>query len=618
MTAMNELQEAVDTGAALRAMEAVVGTAHLLADDATMERYARSTAARPVRPLAVVRPAGAGEVAQLVRIAAAHRLAVYPLSTGKNWGYGDACAVGAGQVILDLSRMNRIVQVDAELAYAVIEPGVTQRQLSDFLRDNRYPLWADCTGAGPDTSYVGNIMERGFGHSPYGNRLQHVAGMQVVLASGEVLDTGFGHYRQARATHLFPYGVGPFLDGLFTQSNMGIVTRLGIWLMPQAACVNHFLCSVPAHGDIAAVVDALRPLRLDGTLRSILHIGNDLRVLSGGRVFPRDAAGRAAHVASGAAAKRVAKPDLGSGSGPGSGPRSGAESGPQSGAESGTESEAEPGAGCGADAGQGCTPAPSSRLAPEVRAQLCAGLGAWTVSGALYGSKAQVALARAAVKRALRGTRGRARFVSERGLKWGALAGRLLGNTGVGQRLRTRVALGESLFEMNRGVPNGRFLAGAYWRRRGGLPSGFPEGADPARDGCGLLWVSPVLPLRGEDMLAVYALAEAQFDRHGLDLFATFSMINERTLGGVLTVAYDRDDPEETARARACHDAVFAQMLEAGYIPYRAGNHSMAALDPDGDSYWRTVAALKAALDPQGILAPGRYEPGVAARQDAC
>lgn len=592
MTAMNELQEAVDTGAALRAMEAVVGTAHLLADDATLERYACSTAARPVRPLAVVRPAGAGEVAQLVRIAAAYRLAVYPLSTGKNWGYGDACAVGAGQVILDLSRMNRIVQVDAELAYAVIEPGVTQRQLSDFLRDNGYPLWADCTGAGPDTSYVGNIMERGFGHSPYGNRLQHVAGMQVVLASGEVLDTGFGHYRQARATHLFPYGVGPFLDGLFTQSNMGIVTRLGIWLMPQAACVNHFLCSVPAHGDIAAVVDALRPLRLDGTLRSILHIANDLRVLSGGRVFPRDEAAPAGRAASG----------------------SGAESGPQSGAES----EAEQGAGCGADAGPGCTPAPSSRLAPELRARLCAGLGAWTVSGALYGSKAQVALARAAVKHALRGTRGRARFVSERSLKWGALAGRLLGNTGAGQRLRTRVALGESLFEMNRGVPNGRFLAGAYWRRRGGLPSGFHEGADPARDGCGLLWVSPVLPLRGEDMLAVYALAEAQFEHYGFDLFATFSMINERTLGGVLTVAYDRDDPEEAARARACHDAVFAQMLEAGYIPYRAGNHAMAALDPDGDSYWRTVAALKAALDPQGILAPGRYEPGVAARQDAC
>lgn len=552
MTNLSDLHgaEHAEHAAALGAMAAVVGTPHLLADEATLARYERSTAARPVRPLAVARPAHATEVAQLVRIAGAHRLAVYPVSTGRNWGYGDACAVGAGQLILDLSRMNSIVKVDPELAYAVIEPGVTQRQLSDFLRAQGYPLWADCTGAGPDTSYVGNIMERGFGHSPYGNRLQHVAGMQVVLADGELLETGFGHYRHARAAHLFPYGVGPFLDGLFTQSNMGIVTRLGIWLMPQAACVNHFLCSVPAHADIAQVVDALRPLRLDGTLRSILHIGNDMRVFSGGRVFPREA-----------------------------------------------------------------VPA-GARLPAALRAQMraAAGVGAWTVSGALYGSAEQVAAARNAVRRALRPTRARAQFITERSLRLGALAGRLLGPTPMGRRLQARVALGESLFEMNRGVPNGRFLAGAYWRRRGGLPSTFPAAADPARDGCGLLWVSPVLPLRGEDMLAVHALAESRFERHGFDLFATFSMINERSLGGVLTIAYDKDDPEEAARARACHDAVFHDMLEAGYIPYRVGTHSMAALDPAGDSYWRTVAALKAALDPQGILAPGRYEPGVAAQ----
>jgi 4-cresol dehydrogenase (hydroxylating) len=196
--------------------------------------------------------------------------------------------------------------------------------------------------------------------------------------------------------------------------------------------------------------------------------------------------------------------------------------------------------------------------------------------------------------------------VSERKLRVGAAVARCLGDSRIGRQLRAKVALGESLFAMNRGTPNGRFLAGAYWRRRGGLPAGFPQAADPARDNCGLLWVSPVLPLRGEDLLAVHALAEAQFERHGFDLFATFSMINERSLGGVLTVAYDKDDAEETARARACHDAVFQAMFEAGYIPYRVGNHSMAALDPAGDSYWRTVAALKAALDPHGILAPGR------------
>lgn len=540
------MDPALGRGRVLAAMSRVVGEEHLVDDGPALERYAASTASRPVKPLAVVRPATAAQVADLARIAAGHRIALYPVSTGKNWGYGDACAVTGGQVLVDLSRMNRIVHVDPELAYAVIEPGVTQQQLSDFLREQGTGLWCDCTGAGPDTSFVGNIMERGFGHSPYGNRLQHVAGMQVVLASGEILDTGFGHYPQARATHLFPYGVGPFLDGLFTQSNFGIVTRLGIWLMRAAPCVNHFLVSVKRQVDIAEVVDALRPLRMDGTLRSIVHIGNDLRVLSGGRVFPRAAAGE------------------------------------------------------------------RSCLSAELRQQLCAqaGIAAWTVSGALYGSQDQVALARKAIRRALRHTAARTVFITERKLRLARLLGQVMGYSAAGRTIRARAALGASLLDMNRGVPNGRFLAGAYWRRQGGLPPQFPYGADPARDNCGMLWVSPVLPMRGSDLLAVHGIAEPVFWEHGFDLFATFSMINERSLGGVLTVAYDKEDPAETARAHRCYGEVFDRMMNAGYIPYRVGNHSMGALDPDGDVYWKTVARIKAALDPAGIIAPGRYEPG--------
>ena len=529
----------------LREMAEVVGAGHLHTDAAMLARFAMSTASRPVLPLAVARPGTTGEVAALARLAVQHRIAIYPVSTGRNWGYGDACAVGAGQILLDLSRMNRIVKVDRELGYAVIEPGVTQQQLSDYLRDAGTGLWCDCTGAGPDTSFIGNILERGFGHSPYGNRLRQVAGMQVVLAGGEVLDTGFGHYRGARAVHVFPYGVGPFLDGLFTQSNLGIVTRLGLWLMPQATCVNHFLCSVSRHGDVALLVDALRPLRLDGTLRSIVHIGNDLRVLSGGRTFPRELA------------------------------------------------------------------ADASALPDALRKLLCAdnGVRPWTASGALYGTPAQVAAARAALRRALRNIGVRAVFVTPGKLKVAAQAARLLHRLPIGRTLQARVALGESLLAMNRGVPSGRFLAGAYWRRRGGLPPGFPQSADPAGDNCGLLWISPVLPMRGADLLAVHALAEPVFRRYRFDLFATFSMVTERALGGVLTVAYDKDDPNEVARAHACYKEVFARMMGAGYVPYRVGNHSMADLDPGGDSYWKTVAKIKAALDPAGVISPGRYEP---------
>jgi 4-cresol dehydrogenase (hydroxylating) len=533
----------------LHALRAIVGSAQVRDDEVTLERYARSTAARSTRPLAVVYPGAHDEVVALVQAAAGHGIALYPVSTGKNWGYGDACAVSDGQLIVELSRMNRIIEVDRELAYAVIEPGVTQQQLSDYLRERQLDLWMDCTGAGPDTSLMGNILERGFGHSPYGNRLLHVSGLQVVLASGEVLHTGFGHYPKARATHIFPYGVGPFLDGMFTQSNFGIVTQLGIWLMPKAACLNHFLCTVARHEEIGAVIDALRPLRMDGTLRSIVHIGNDLRVLSGGQVFPRALADGAASL-----------PDA-------------------------------------------------------LRAQMreLAGVGAWTVSGALYGSAAQVAAARAALKRALKPTAARTRFIDERKLRAGAFVARLLGQSAAGKRMRQQVAFGESLFAMNRGIPNGRFLAGAYWRRRGGLPEDFPRHANPALDQCGMLWVSPILPTRGADVLALHALVEPVFKRYGTDLFVTFSMINERALGAVITVCYDKEDAAEVARAQACYAEVFALCMAEGYIPYRVGNQSMAQLDPNADVYWKTVARIKQALDPAGLLAPGRYQPGRAA-----
>jgi len=529
--------------AALAAWRSVLGPDRVVTDATVLARYAASTSSWSTLPLAILRPHNTDEVVRIVQAAALGPVPLYPISAGRNWGYGDACALTDGHAIVDLSGMNRILEADGELAYVVIEPGVTQRQLSDYLARHDLPLWMDCTGAGPDTSLMGNILERGFGHSPYGNRFQNVAGMRIVLANGEIVDTGFGHYPTAVNQRVYPYGVGPFVDGLFTQSNMGIVTSLGLWLMPRTAALNHFLCSLQEHADIGPVIDALRPLRLDGTLRSILHIGNDLRVLSGGTTFPRQVAGDA-------------------------------------------------------------TPLPDTL---RVQMRRAAGVGAWTVSGALYGNVDQVAAARRAVRRALRPTRARARFLDERKLDAGAFVARLLAGTAMGRQLAAKVALGRSLFEMNRGIPNGRFLAGAYWRRRGGLPPGFPANANPALDNCGMLWVSPVLPMRGADLLRVHALAEPIFRTHRFDLFVTFSMINERALGGVLTVAYDKDDPEEVVRATQCYRQLFETMVAAGYVPYRVGLQSMADLDSGIDPYWQMVRRIKNVLDPDGIIAPGRY-----------
>jgi len=523
----------------------LLGLEYVLNDAETLAIYARSTSSCGTQPLAVLRPCSTEDVVQLVKIAGTFCVPLYPISRGKNWGYGDACAITSGQVIVDLSRMDRIIEVDQTLAYAVIEPGVTQQQLSMYLLNRKIPLWMDCTGAGPDTSLVGNILERGFGHSPYGNRFQTVAGLQVVLANGQVLQTGFGHYPQAKTTYLFPYGVGPYLDGLFTQSNLGIVTRLGMWLMPVSKCINHFLCFIENHENIEPVVNALRPLRMDGTLRSTVHIGNDLRLISGGRSYPLECA-------------------------------------------------------------RGNIPLPAD-LRKALRIE--AGVGAWTVSGALYGLPRQVSITRKILRNALKGTGTSPIFLTQQKLAFGALIARMLGNSALASRLTTKVQVGKALFDMNRGIPNGRFLAGAYWRRRAGLPPNFPSHADPAADNCGFLWLSPIIPMRGEDVLRLHAIIEPIFEQYMFDLFITFSMFNERTLGTVITIAYDKEEIAETERARACYRALFQSVMEAGYIPYRVGIQSMVDLDQGSDNFWSTARAIKMALDPQEIIAPGRYQP---------
>ena len=120
-----------------------------------------------------------------------------PISTGKNWGYGSRAPVRDG-VLLDLGRLNRIVDFDEELAYVTIEPGVTQRQLFDVpaasaSRDS----WMDATGASPDCSIIGNTLERGFGHTPMGDHAANACGFEVVLPTGECIETGFSRFSSA-------------------------------------------------------------------------------------------------------------------------------------------------------------------------------------------------------------------------------------------------------------------------------------------------------------------------------------------------------------------------------------------------------------------------------------
>ncbi|MGH8694850.1 MAG: FAD-binding oxidoreductase [Burkholderiales bacterium] len=520
---------------------------HVIFTEDVLERYARSSSASSRRPAAVLKPGRTEEVAAIVKIARRHLAPLYPISTGLNWGYGDACAVFPGQVIVDLSRMNRILSLDRELGYAVIEPGVTQAQLADALTREDVPFWMDCTGASPHSSLIGNILERGFGHTPYGNRLLTISGLEVVLGTGDVVHTGFGHFADAKPTHVFPYGVGPYIDGLFTQSNFGIVTRVGLWLLPKPEACRPFLCFFAEDEDFLRCVEPLRELRMQRVLQSVAHVANDLRAISGERSFPRDL------VPTGA------------------------------------------------------------RLPEGVRLGLrqVYGVGAWTLTGALYGPSAQVRLQGRLLRRALSGARARVVVLSERKLTWAERFAPAIERSGLIPGLSPKLRAARSLAGLLSGQPSAAFLRGSYWRRREGIPNDLSDASDPAADGCGILWLTAVLPFRASDVKGLSVALEEVFATHGFDFLATLSMISERALVAIVTIAFDPSDPSEAERARECYRAGLRRALELGYPPYRVGIDAMDLLGQDGeDEFWKATEALKRALDPDGIIAPGRYQPG--------
>ncbi len=229
-------------------------------------------------PSGAVLPASVDEVKGVLGVANRFRLPLWTVSLGRNYAYGGAAPCLKGSMVLDLSRM-RAIEVNAELAYAVVEPGVTYLDLYKFIRDKNYPLWIDCPDPGWG-SVLGNTLEHGIGYTPYGDHAGHQCGMEVVLAGGELVRTGLGAMTGNPAWPLYKYAFGPTLDGLFMQSNFGVVTKIGVWLMPEPEEFSVIEMMFRREEDIVPMIDALRVLRLDGIVPTAT-IANWMRIAAG-------------------------------------------------------------------------------------------------------------------------------------------------------------------------------------------------------------------------------------------------------------------------------------------------------------------------------------------------
>jgi len=254
--------------AALTAIEAALGAGAVDRSPNVLARYGTAFA----MPIGIVLPA---DEAQLAAALAAAKNAGGVLQPVSNGAYGLEKAGSDQVIVLDLQRMNRVLEVNEELAYCLVEPGVTFRQLDAHIKAKGIKLWVDFAG-NPDASVAASFVGRTAGYTPYSDHFLMQCGLEVMLADGKLVRTGMGAMPKSTCWQLLKFGYGPWVDGLFTQSDFAVPTKVGMWMMPEPPAYKTFMVTVPNEDGLASLLDVLGPLKLNMVVPNGVAVGNAL------------------------------------------------------------------------------------------------------------------------------------------------------------------------------------------------------------------------------------------------------------------------------------------------------------------------------------------------------
>lgn len=256
---------------AIARLRAELGEEAVLVDDDRVQEFKdpyQDPESDEFQPSFVVQPASVDEIQTVLRVANDLNIPVWTSSVGRNYGYGGSSPIVSGSIVLNLRRMNRILEINEQAGYALIEPGVSFFDLYEEIKARGLKLWMSVPDLGWG-SIVGNLLEHGVGATVYADHASAVCGMEVVLADGDVVRTGLGADPNSTMWQRHKRGFGPSLDSLFMQSNFGVVTKVGLWLMPQPEVFVTGSISSDNEEDIAKIIDLLQPLVLNGTIQGM-------------------------------------------------------------------------------------------------------------------------------------------------------------------------------------------------------------------------------------------------------------------------------------------------------------------------------------------------------------
>jgi 4-cresol dehydrogenase (hydroxylating) len=402
----------------------------------------------------------------------------------------------------------------------------------------------DATGSSPQCSVIGNTLERGFGHTEYGDHFNHVCNFEVILADGSIINTGFKQFSKNGvvpvAADCYKWGIGPYIDGLFTQSNFGIVTKMTLWLMPKPEHFEAFFISIKDESKIADLIDALQPLKLNGTIKSSAHIGNDHKAIQALSFYPWEK----------------------------------------------TKNQ---------------TPLPES-VKNTLKKKFM--INAWSVSGAFYGTKAEVRVWKKILKKAVKDVTNDVKFIDQSTLSLAIKLKSIL-SFFTGIDFNTNIPLLEKIFRLKQGIPTNHFIPSTYWRKK--TPPDKIDGLDPTQDNVGLLWLAPIAPIDGQHVKRMVEIINAIQIKYSYEPGLSITLLTERTLDCVVSLVYDRDIQGEDLKALACHDEMFEALTNEGYFPYRLSSHAHKAFSKIDSSLSPVLRSLKQHMDPESSLSPKKY-----------
>ena len=229
----------------VRELASLVGKDHVTTNKADLYIYSQDlTQAEPKWPDVVVLPGSLDELRSVVGLANREKIPVTPYVAGGN--IGGLAIPQRGGILLDLKRMDRIVEVSETDMYAVVEPGVTFGHIKAYLDKHHPNLVYTYAFSPPSTGIITNSLLQGLDNLSfrYGAASHWVSGLEVLLATGEIVKIGSSAISGTWQA-IVPF---PELSGLFLgwQGTTGIITKMAVslWPKPKHAAGLEF----PVHG----------------------------------------------------------------------------------------------------------------------------------------------------------------------------------------------------------------------------------------------------------------------------------------------------------------------------------------------------------------------------------